>query len=153
MRLFLSAAVTAAIVCFWDECSALSGAGVALQEQACVADCDADEQVTLPELIRGVLTALGELSLSDCPAADSDGDLRVTIPELMQAILAALGGCQHFCGDGIVSGDEECDDPGFRRRFCGGCCFEDEDGNLICADVACNTACACVLPAECHRGF
>ena len=153
IRVFHSATVAAVVWCVLCECAALPSDCFASEALACVADCDTDEQVTVSELIRAVSTALGELSVSDCRAADSDRDVAVTISELMQGVRAALEGCQHFCGDGFVTGDEECDDPPFRRRRCGGCCFEDENGYLLCADVACNAACTCVLPAACQSRF
>ncbi len=59
----------------------------------CPGDCNADRTITVAELVRGVLIALGEAPLSDCAALDSDRNLVISIDELMRAVGAALGGC------------------------------------------------------------
>jgi hypothetical protein len=60
----------------------------------CAGDCNADQKVTVDELIQAVRIALGEDPIASCPAADSDGDGRVAIADVVRAVAAALGGCQ-----------------------------------------------------------
>lgn len=59
----------------------------------CGGDCNADGQVTIDELTRGVNIALGLADRRECPAADVDGDGVVAIHELIGAVDRALGGC------------------------------------------------------------
>jgi len=60
----------------------------------CLGDCDADRNMTINELVRGVNIALGTAPLTDCPSFDRDPNERVTITELVQAANNALAGCQ-----------------------------------------------------------
>ena len=59
----------------------------------CVGDCDANGEVTVDELVRGVNIALGALPLSQCLAFETNSDGEVTIDELLQGVNAALAGC------------------------------------------------------------
>lgn len=54
-------------------------------------DCEADGQVTVSDLVRGVRIALGEAAIADCPSFDRNGDGHVSVDELIQAVDAALG--------------------------------------------------------------
>ncbi|MBI4516800.1 MAG: S8 family serine peptidase [Deltaproteobacteria bacterium] len=69
-------------------------AAVAKAALACVADCDGDGEVTVNELVTGVLIALGDAGIAACPRADRDDDGLVTIDELTAGVLAALHGCR-----------------------------------------------------------
>ncbi len=59
----------------------------------CVGDCDANGQITINELVRGVAIALGTEAITRCVAADSSGNQAVAVSELVQAVNAALRGC------------------------------------------------------------
>jgi hypothetical protein len=59
----------------------------------CTGDCNADEQVTVDELLLGVSIALGEIEQSQCPELDANGDSRVTVDELVAAVAHTLRGC------------------------------------------------------------
>ena len=76
-----------------DTDGTLATVRVAVTALACPADCDADGQVTIAELVRAVNIALGLSAVDDCPSADPSGDAAVTVDELLQAVNAALGGC------------------------------------------------------------
>ncbi|MCX8071036.1 MAG: hypothetical protein N3C12_01105 [Candidatus Binatia bacterium] len=75
----------------------------------CAGDCNTDAEVTIEELIAGVLIALGSSSLSRCAPMDRDGNGEVTIDELVVGAGSALQGCPLEAG-GIyevqVCGDE-----------------------------------------------
>jgi hypothetical protein len=60
---------------------------------ACGGDCDADQQVTVDEIVRGVAIALGTVELAECPPSDTDHGGSVTVDELIQAVNTALTGC------------------------------------------------------------
>jgi hypothetical protein len=62
-------------------------------EQRCVGDCNADQQVTIDELVRMVNIALGLLPPEACLFADTNGDGEVTIEEIVQGVNRALNGC------------------------------------------------------------
>ena len=59
----------------------------------CAGDCNGDGEVTINELITGVNIALGNDSVSSCPAVDTNGDGEVAVNELIQAVNSALNGC------------------------------------------------------------
>ncbi|MGH7786894.1 MAG: BACON domain-containing protein [Candidatus Binatia bacterium] len=59
----------------------------------CTGDCNADERVSVGELITGVNIALGNRALADCAPFDANADLRLGISELIQAVNSALNGC------------------------------------------------------------
>ena len=56
-------------------------------------DCNGDGQLTVNELVVGVLIALGEVPVDQCPALDVNGDGVVSITELVFAVNQALAGC------------------------------------------------------------
>lgn len=66
---------------------------VAAQAAFCPGDCNGDGQVTVDELVTSVGIALGDFSISDCPAVNVKEDLVVTIDEILLAVNAALFGC------------------------------------------------------------
>ncbi len=53
-------------------------------------DCNADDTVTVEEIVTLVRIALEEASLEQCVAGDQNGDGRVTIEEIVLAVQAAL---------------------------------------------------------------
>jgi cysteine-rich repeat protein len=59
----------------------------------CPGDCGSDGRVTVDELVRGVRIALGDDSVSSCPAFDGDKSGTITIDELVKGVRAALDGC------------------------------------------------------------
>ena len=59
----------------------------------CIGDCDDDHRVSINELIKGVLIALGNIPVQDCSTFDANHDQRVTVAELILAVGAALEGC------------------------------------------------------------
>src|SRR5438309_1485406 len=63
------------------------------EAQVCTGDCNADGNVTVDEIIRGVDIALGVLQLTDCPNFDRDDNGKVTIDEVITAVDVALQGC------------------------------------------------------------
>ncbi|MGD9764077.1 MAG: hypothetical protein AB7V27_10215 [Candidatus Binatia bacterium] len=60
---------------------------------ACCGDCDANGEVSVSELLRGVNIALDAAPTSDCPFFDITADEAVTVQELLIAVKAALEGC------------------------------------------------------------
>jgi hypothetical protein len=60
---------------------------------ACVADCNADGEVLVNEVITSVNIALDNLPLSACPVADSNGDGVVLIGEIIAAVNNVINGC------------------------------------------------------------
>ena len=60
---------------------------------ACVADCNADGEVLVNEVITSVNIALDNLPLSACPVADSNGDGVVLIGEIITAVNNVINGC------------------------------------------------------------
>ena len=65
----------------------------ALPAAACPGDCDADDTVTVDEIVTAVGIALGASAIAACPAADTDSGGTVTVDEIVAALDAALGGC------------------------------------------------------------
>jgi hypothetical protein len=59
----------------------------------CIADCNADAEVTVNEVIRAVGIALGTQPLGGCAMADGDGSGEVTINEVIEAVQDAISGC------------------------------------------------------------
>lgn len=59
----------------------------------CAGDCNADGNVSIDELTRGVGIVLGERDVRECVALDVDGTSTVTIDELVAAVGRALNGC------------------------------------------------------------
>lgn len=59
----------------------------------CAGDCNANGNVSIDELMRGVNILLGEADPRDCIALDVDGNLMVTVNELVGAVNGALEGC------------------------------------------------------------
>lgn len=60
----------------------------------CAGDCDADGQVAIFELLRGVNILLGNDSLLACPTFDADAGGDVNVNEIVQAVSSALRGCR-----------------------------------------------------------
>ena len=60
---------------------------------ACVADCNADGEVLVNEVITSVNIALENKPVSECPAADGDGDGIVKIGEIIAAVNNVISGC------------------------------------------------------------
>jgi hypothetical protein len=60
---------------------------------ACTGDCDADDRVTVDELLTGVSIALQERKLEECPPFDRTEDGTVTVDEITLAVANALNGC------------------------------------------------------------
>jgi glucose/arabinose dehydrogenase len=65
----------------------------AAQEVVCTGDCNADNEVTVEELLTMVGIALGNADVSLCPRGDADGDGRITVDEILLAVGRALEGC------------------------------------------------------------
>ena len=61
--------------------------------RVCVGDCDADGNVTIDEIVRGVDIALGNQSIASCLRLDTNDDDAVSVDELIQAVEAALSSC------------------------------------------------------------
>lgn len=59
----------------------------------CAGDCDGDRNITVDELMRGVLIALGLAPVNDCTAFDLNGDGKIAVDELLVAVTAALTTC------------------------------------------------------------
>jgi len=59
----------------------------------CVGDCGGDGQVTVGDVLAGVLIAIGSLPLGTCPASDVDGNGDVSIADLVNSMNRALSGC------------------------------------------------------------
>ncbi len=70
----------------------VTSAGGALA-QSCSGDCNGDGQLSIAELIAGVAIALGDASLSGCPAVDADGDGVVRIDDVTRAAAARVSHC------------------------------------------------------------
>lgn len=60
---------------------------------ACVGDCDANDEVTVDEVVTGVNIALGAIGVDVCERFDANGDNEVTVDEILRAVSAALDGC------------------------------------------------------------
>jgi hypothetical protein len=63
------------------------------QAQPCIGDCDANGQVSVDEVVRGVNIALGTQPVGVCSSLDRDRDDTVTVDELIAAVGVALNGC------------------------------------------------------------
>ena len=63
------------------------------QEAICVGDCNADDPVTVDELVTAVGIAFDADGIVQCPNVDATGDGAVTIDELTRAVGNALHGC------------------------------------------------------------
>ncbi|MFN8642091.1 MAG: M28 family peptidase [Candidatus Binatia bacterium] len=59
----------------------------------CAGDCDANQEVTIDELLRAVGIALDVEAIASCTAADADGSGQVTVTELIRAVHRALTAC------------------------------------------------------------
>lgn len=59
----------------------------------CPGDCDGDEIVSVPEVLRGLDVALGRQPLSICPSSDIDASEIVTVDELIAIVHVVLHGC------------------------------------------------------------
>ena len=62
-------------------------------ETVCPGDCDANGEVAIDELVRGVRVALGDDVLDVCVVLDTDRSGQVTIDELIAAVTRALDRC------------------------------------------------------------
>lgn len=61
---------------------------------SCPGDCNCDGEVTVDEILRGVIIALGTGRYDRCPAMDRNGDGEVTIDEIIAGVGHALGSCE-----------------------------------------------------------
>ncbi len=59
----------------------------------CFGDCNADDAVTVDEILVLIEIALGTQALGRCPAGDIDGDRMVAVNEILTAVGFALTGC------------------------------------------------------------
>lgn len=66
---------------------------MAMGDEPCPGDCNADGEVTVDELVLAVNVALELANPESCPAADRDGDRNVTVNEVIAGVRAALNGC------------------------------------------------------------
>jgi hypothetical protein len=62
-------------------------------DQFCTGDCDADGQVVVGELVRGVNITLGTRRLNACSNFDGDRDGEVSVDELVSGVNGAVDGC------------------------------------------------------------
>jgi 6-phosphogluconolactonase (cycloisomerase 2 family) len=69
----------------------------------CAADCDANQVVTIDELVVAVNIALGQAPASRCASADTSGDGSVSIDELIVAVDRSLNGCSGSVGTPTVT--------------------------------------------------
>jgi len=60
---------------------------------ACAADCNADRQVTVDDLQKGVAIATGALRITECAVIDGNRDGLVTVDEILLGVGNALDGC------------------------------------------------------------
>lgn len=67
--------------------------GFAPCETVCSGDCDGSGLITVDEIVRAVVIALGDADVSACATIDADGNAQVSIDELVSAVDAALAGC------------------------------------------------------------
>jgi len=116
---------------------------------ACTGDCDEDGRVTAGELVQAIDVVLDREPLSVCRTIDRDGNGRGTVDELVAAVEGALNECVAVrptasptatpdpdCGDGTVTGLEECDDGNrIDGDGCTSSCQLEPDGD-VCAGVA-----------------
>jgi len=59
----------------------------------CTGDCDANDEVQVQELLRGVNITLGAANTNRCAAADGDRNGSVAVNEVVQGVNYALEGC------------------------------------------------------------
>jgi len=144
----------------------------------CVGDCNNDGQVTVDEIITGVVIGLGTGDVESCLAFDSNADGLVTVDEIVTAVNNALGGCPADCGDcndddactadrcesgECVHDPVVCPDDGEEctAEFCDpltGCSSSNVDDGTVCdsGGGSCQTgvcvAFACVEPGDCDDG-
>lgn len=59
----------------------------------CTGDCNANQQVTVDEILTMVNIALGNAGVPACPPGDANGDGHVTVDEILAAVNNALSGC------------------------------------------------------------
>jgi hypothetical protein len=59
----------------------------------CVGDCDADDLVTINEIVTMVNIALRNALPSSCEPGDSDGNGSISVAEIITAVSKALNGC------------------------------------------------------------
>jgi hypothetical protein len=68
-----------------------TGTSAAVISGECSCDCDDDGEISINDLLRSVLVALGHLQLSDCGGmADHEA---ITIQDLIRGVRDALEGC------------------------------------------------------------
>ena len=79
----------AALLTCWRPAAAVGQTCVA----QCTADCDDGGTVTVDELLKAVVIALGNASVDACATADRTGDGSVTADELVAGIAVAIRGC------------------------------------------------------------
>ncbi len=82
--------------------------GCVSEVPACTGDCNSNAEVTVDEVVRSVLIALGAAPLSACANADANNDEQVTIEEVIAGVGRLLEGCPlgsgaayevHACGE------------------------------------------------------
>ncbi len=123
---------------------------------ACTGNCDASCSVTVEEIISMVNIAIGTAPIAACAAGDANADGAITIEEIVAAVGDAVGGvaceCQTRCGDGQVSGTEECDDGGIciGGANAGTHCTREGDcsGNGVCTGGA-KLGTSCAAESDC----
>jgi hypothetical protein len=64
-----------------------------LVENFCTGDCNADRQVKIGELLKGVNISLGSARINRCSNADGNRDGEVSVDELISAVNGAVQGC------------------------------------------------------------
>lgn len=131
------------------------GAVASSARAACVGDCDGSGDVTVNELIAMVNIALGNAPLSTCLAGDANGSGDITVNEIVQAVSSALTGCAPpptptatpgaaVCGNGVIEGDEECDDGNtLGADGCAANCTRESLATCMFATGTCHTGGAC----------
>lgn len=75
----------------------------------CRGDCSSDAEVTIDEVVRSVLIALGAAPLSACANADANNDEQVTIDEIVAGVGRLLEGCP--LGSGALYEVHACGEP------------------------------------------
>lgn len=59
----------------------------------CIGDCDANTEVSVDELVKGVNIAVDNAAVDTCPAFDANSSGTVTVDEIVRAVNVALDGC------------------------------------------------------------